>query len=72
VGDVELVEAAGLALATPTSTSMPAARRAAAPRPSTPGLGSTMATTQRVTPAAITASTHGGVRPWWAQGSRVT
>src|SRR5437868_12047338 len=31
-----------------------------------------MPTTTRLTPAAAMASAQGGVRPWWAQGSRVT
>jgi hypothetical protein len=31
-----------------------------------------IATTTRLTPAAITASVQGGVRPWWQQGSSVT
>ena len=36
------------------------------------GFGSCIAATTRLTPAAISASQHGGVRPWWLQGSRVT
>src|SRR5664280_133194 len=32
---------------------------------------STATTTRRI-PAAMIASVHGGVRPWWAHGSRVT
>src|SRR5205807_1728128 len=31
-----------------------------------------MPTTTRLTPAATMASAQGGVRPWWAHGSRVT
>ena len=31
-----------------------------------------MASTTRAMPAAITAWLHGGVRPWWQQGSSVT
>ena len=30
-----------------------------------------MPTTTRAIPAATMASTHGGVRPWWLQGSSV-
>ncbi len=55
-----------------TSTSMPAARKRAMPRPATCGFGSSMATTTLATPASISASQHGGVRPWCEQGSRVT
>ena len=57
---------------TPTSTSMPAARSRAKPAPATCGSGSSSATTTRATPASISASAHGGVRPWWAHGSSVT
>ena len=57
--------------ATPTVTSMPAARSAASPRPATWGSGSSTPTTTRATPAATMASVQGGVRPWWAQGSSV-
>ena len=42
------------------------------PLPATRGLGSTVAQTTRPMPAAIKASTHGGVRPVWLQGSRLT
>ena len=31
-----------------------------------------MAATTRATPAATSASAHGGVLPWCAQGSRLT
>ena len=41
------------------------------PAPFTRGSGSSAATTTRATPAAISASVQGGVRPVWAQGSRV-
>ena len=37
-----------------------------------PGLGSRIAATTRDTPALIRACAHGGVFPWWLQGSRVT
>ena len=49
-------------------------RRAAArsPAPATRGSGSSSAATTRVTPAAISASAHGGVRPWCEHGSSVT
>ena len=57
---------------TPTSTVMPCSRSCAMPRPLTFGSGSSSATTTRATPAAISASVHGGVRPWCAHGSRVT
>ena len=36
------------------------------------GFGSAAAMTTRATPASISASLHGGVRPWWSQGSSVT
>ena len=39
---------------------------------STRGSGSSIATTTRATPAAISASVQGGVAPVWAQGSSVT
>ena len=55
----------------PTSTATPAARSAATPAPFTRGSGSSAATTTRATPAAISASVQGGVRPVWAQGSSV-
>jgi len=42
------------------------------PCPATAGSGSSTATTTRLTPAAMSASAHGGVRPWCEQGSRVT
>src|SRR5712671_4287418 len=57
---------------TPTSTRRPAARRRRMPRPWTRGFGSTLPITTRRTPEASTASVHGGVRPWWSQGSSVT
>ena len=55
-----------------TSTSMPAARSRAMPCPATSGFGSSIATTTLAMPASISASQHGGVRPWCEQGSRVT
>ena len=42
------------------------------PRPATFSSGSSMPTTTLLTPAAMMASLQGGVRPWWAHGSRVT
>jgi hypothetical protein len=57
---------------TPTVTSTPARRSSARPRPFTAGLGSRMAATTRRTPAPTSAGAQGGVRPWCAQGSRVT
>jgi hypothetical protein len=40
--------------------------------PATSGLGSAMAATTRATPARMSASAQGGVRPKWLQGSSVT
>ena len=54
------------------STWMPAARSRAMPWPATSGFGSTQAITTRAMPASISASQQGGVRPWCAQGSRLT
>ena len=54
------------------ATSMPAARIRATPAPATCGFGSATATTTRATPALISASQQGGVRPWWLQGSSET
>ena len=51
---------------------MPAAAMRAVPWPLTSGFGSPTAISTRPTPAATSASQHGGVRPWWAQGSSVT
>ena len=56
----------------PTTTSMPAARSRAIPRPATRGSGSRQATTTRAGRAAITRSAQGGVFPWWVHGSSVT
>ncbi len=56
----------------PTATSTPAARRRARPWPATSGLGSGREATTLPMPAATRASQQGPVRPWWAQGSRVT
>ena len=42
------------------------------PAPATSGFGSSIAATTRPTPAAISASAHGGVRPKWLHGSSVT
>src|SRR6056297_1683619 len=53
------------------ATATPAASNHAAPPPAR-GCGSGCAITTRAIPAANNASVHGGVRPWWAQGSRVT
>ena len=55
-----------------TTTSTPAARRRSKPCPATSGLGSVLVATTRLIPAAINASQHGPVRPWWEQGSSVT
>ena len=56
---------------TPVSTWTPASRSVAAP-PAATGVGSSTAMTTRRTPAPISASAHGPVRPVWLQGSRVT
>jgi hypothetical protein len=53
------------------TTSRPRAASTCAP-PLATGLGSAWPITTRATPAATSASVHGGVRPWWAQGSSVT
>jgi hypothetical protein len=60
------------ASSSPLATAMPAAARRARPCPATRGFGSGIATTTRATPAAISASAQGGVRPKWLQGSSVT
>ena len=60
------------ASSTPVTTATPLSRSAAAPPPDTNGLGSAAAATTRVMPAAKMAGTHGGVRPAWLHGSRVT
>jgi len=57
---------------TPVDTAMPARRSSARPRPRTRGFGSRVPTTTRPSPAATTARAHGGVRPKWLHGSRVT
>ncbi len=49
----------------------PAAASRAAP-PAAVGFGSATAYTTVAMPASSSASTHGGVLPWWLQGSRVT
>ena len=48
---------------TPRLVPIPAARSASIPWPATAGLGSMVAATTRPSPAAISASVHGGVRP---------
>ena len=55
----------------PCSKPMPAAS-SAAPPPAACGFGSRIAATTRFTLAFFSASTQGGVRPWWLQGSRFT
>jgi hypothetical protein len=57
------LSAAASAPISPSSTVMPAARSRAKPRPSTRLSGSRSATTTRETPARISASQQGGVRP---------
>ena len=64
-------EAAASSDPMPTSTVMPAARSRSMPVPATRSSGSSSATTTRATPAAISASAQGGVRPWWEHGSSV-
>jgi hypothetical protein len=39
------------------------------PRPEAFSVGSSLATTTRVMPAAMIASVHGGCWPWWQHGS---
>src|SRR5439155_2383105 len=56
----------------PTIVSIPASCRARRPPPFTHGLVSVSAACTEPTPAATMASTHGGVRPWWLHGSKVT
>jgi len=56
----------------PERVTIPAAFSVACPSPRTFGFGSCIAETTSATPAAINASVHGGVRPWWQHGSRVT
>src|SRR6266849_882082 len=56
----------------PVSTTRPAPRSLAIPRPETRGSGSSMGMTMRARPAAIRASVHGGVLPQWQHGSRLT
>ena len=56
----------------PTATSTPDASNVRMPPPLTLGSGSTNPTTTRLTPASTSALEHGGVRPKWSQGSRVT
>ncbi len=51
------------------STLTPSSRRIPGPRPAAFGVGSSEAITTRAIPAATIASVHGGVRPWWQQGS---
>lgn len=58
-----LLSACASSSQTPSVTSIPAACRRAMPCPATSGLGSRQATTTRATPAAISASAQGGVRP---------
>ena len=56
----------------PVAICMPAAASLAMPCPATSGFGSAIAATTRATPASISASAQGGVRPKWLQGSSVT
>jgi hypothetical protein len=57
---------------TPSVTSTPASTKRRSPRPDTFSKGSTKAATTRAKPASTHASAHGGVRPVWLQGSKVT
>ena len=54
------------------TTSIPSSRRIPRPRPEACSDGSSEATTTRPMPALRIASVHGGVRPWWQQGSSDT
>src|SRR5664280_1145169 len=56
----------------PTSTSTPRSLRRRMPRPAVRGSGSSVEHTTRDTPAAMSASEQGGVRPKWEHGSRLT
>ena len=56
----------------PHCTSMPAVFNLSNPLPATRGFGSTIATMTFAGFATNKASTHGGVRPVWLHGSRVT
>ena len=63
------------AAASPPSTnetSTPPSRSIPGPRPEAFSLGSSQPITTRAIPAASTASTQGGCRPWWAHGSSET
>src|SRR6185295_14442025 len=55
----------------PCSKRMPAAASASPPCAAC-GLGSRSAATTRATLASMSAPAHGGVRPWWLQGSKFT
>ena len=55
-----------------SSTWMPASRNRADPLPATSGFGSRLPTITRATPAAMSASVHGGCLPVWQHGSSVT
>ena len=57
---------------TPTVTSTPPRRNISTPRPDTLAKGSMHPTTQRRKPCRTIISAQGGVRPKWAQGSRLT
>src|SRR3989338_11268823 len=54
---------------TPLVTRIHERRSFASPRPFVVGFGSRAPITTRATPARTIASEHGGVRPWWLQGS---
>ncbi len=58
--------------ATPSVTSMPAARRAATPRPATRAVGVLDADDDPGDARLDDGVVQGGVRPWWAHGSSVT
>src|SRR4051812_27407126 len=55
-----------------TTTSTPSSRRMPRPRPEAFSVGSSEPTTTRARPASMIASVHGGVWPWWQQGSSET
>ena len=70
--DVELARAPRHGVRPAWPMAMPAAAMRAVPWPLTSGLGSPTAISTRPTPAATSASQHGGVLAGWAQGSSVT
>jgi hypothetical protein len=70
--DVAAVEPTTLRLEHPDLDVDAGVREDRDPLPCTRASGSTIAATTRDAPLARIASVHGGVRPWWQQGSSVT